>query len=56
MESKDKIMLNCIREVKYKQGFTEGTWYYVYNSLGVTLSTCSSGIMVSTSKFKNGNP
>ena len=27
MEFKDKIMLYCFWEVKYKQGFTTGIWY-----------------------------
>ena len=30
MEFKDKIMLNCFREVKCKQGFTTGIWYQLY--------------------------
>ena len=36
IEFKDKIMLYCFREVKYKQGFTTEIWYYLYNALGST--------------------
>ena len=36
IEFKDKIMLYCFREVKYKQGFTIEIWYYLYNALGST--------------------
>ena len=34
MEFKDKIILYCIKEVKYQQGFTTGIWYWVYNIYG----------------------
>ena len=34
IEFKDKIMLYCFREVKYKQGFTTEIWYYLYDALG----------------------
>ena len=34
MESKDKIMLQCFREVKCEQGFTTGIQYKGYNVLG----------------------
>ena len=30
IEFKDKIMLYCFLEVKCKQGFTTGIWYYLY--------------------------
>ena len=30
IEFKDKIMLYCFGEVKCKQGFTTGIWYYLY--------------------------
>ena len=33
MEFKDKIMLYCFREVKYKQGFTTGIGYYLHYAL-----------------------
>ena len=53
MEFKDKIMLYCFREMKCKQGFTTGTWYYLYNSLGVTVNMCISGLMVSELEFRS---
>ena len=31
MESKDKIMWECIKEVKCEQGFTTGIWNKGYN-------------------------
>ena len=33
MEFKDKILLYCFREAKFKQGFTTGILYYLYNAL-----------------------
>ena len=55
MEFKDKIMLYCLREVKCKQGFSTGTWYYLYNGLGVTVIMCINGLMVSESEFRNAD-
>ena len=49
-------MLYCFREVKCRQGFTTGTWYYLYNYLGVTINMCISGLMVSALKFRNSHP
>ena len=34
MEFKDKIMLHCFREIKYRQGFTTEIRHWVYNVLG----------------------
>ena len=56
MEFKDKIMLYSFDEVKCKQGFTTGIWHYLYNALGLTLSMCISGLMVSESEIKYGDP
>ena len=42
-------LLCCFREVKCKQGFTTGIWYYLYNALGLTVSMCISSLMVSKS-------
>ena len=55
MEFKDKSMLHCFGEVKCKQGFTTGIWYYLYNALGLTVSMCISGLMVSASEFRYGD-
>ena len=55
-EFKDKIMLHSFDEVKCKQGFTTGIWRYLYNALGLTLSMCISGLMVSESEIKYGDP
>ena len=33
MESKDKIILQCIREMKCEQGLTTGIWYEGCNVL-----------------------
>ena len=52
MEFKDKIMLYYFREVKCKEGFTTGTWYYLYNGLGVVTNTFISGLMVSELNFR----
>ena len=46
MEFKDKIMLYCFREMKFKQGFTTGIKYYLYNGLGLAVNMCISGLMV----------
>ena len=35
MEFKDKIMMHCFTAVNCNQGFPTGTWYYLYNGLGV---------------------
>ena len=51
MEFKDKILLYCFREVKFKQGFTTGTSYYLYISLDVTINMCIIGLMVSESEL-----
>ena len=56
MEFKDMIMLYCFGEVKCKQGFTTGIRYYLYNALGLTVSMCISGLMVSELKFRYGDP
>ena len=55
LKFKNKITLHCFREVKCKQGFTTGTFYYLYNSLGVNIYMCISGVMVSESEFKYGH-
>ena len=47
----DKIMLYCFREVKCKQGFTKGTWYYLYNCLGITNNRYISGLKASCVKL-----
>ena len=52
MQFKDKIMLHCFGEVKYKQGFTTGIWYYLYDALGLTINMCFSGLMVSESELR----
>ena len=49
-------MLYCFREVKCRQGFTTGTWYYLYNYLGVTINMCISGLMDSALKFRSSHP
>ena len=54
LRMKDKIMFHCFREVKYKQGFTTGTWYYLWNCLGVTVNMCISGLMVRALNFTRG--
>ena len=41
MELKDKIMMYCSREVKFKQGFCTGIWYYLYNDLGFSWACAS---------------
>ena len=48
MEFKNKIMLNCFREKKCKQGFTTGIWYY--NVLRLTVRMYISGLMDSKSE------
>ena len=54
---KDKIMLYCFGEVICKQGFATGIWYYLYNALalGLIVSMCISGLMVSESEFRYGD-
>ena len=47
MEFKDKIMLNCFREVKCKQGFTTDLRP---NVLGLTVRMYISGLMDSKSE------
>ena len=42
-------LLYYFKEVKCKQGFTTGIWYYLYNALGLTVSMCISSLMVSKS-------
>ena len=54
-EGGGQIMLYCFREVESNQGFTTGTWYYLYNGLGVTTNMCISGLMVSASKLRSGD-
>ena len=49
-------MLYRFREVKYKQGFTAGTWYYLYNGLGVTDKIYISGLMVRELEFRSSKP
>ena len=56
VEFKDKSMVYCFMEVKCKQGFTTGIWYYLYNALGLTVSMCIRGLMVSKSEFRYGDP
>ena len=48
MEFKDKIMFYCFGEVKCKQGFTTGIWYYLYNALSLIVSMCISGLMLAS--------
>ena len=56
IEFEDKIMLYCFGEVKCKQGFTTGIWYCLYNALGLTVSTCISGLMVSELEYRYDDP
>ena len=51
MKSKDKIMLQCFREVKCEQGFTTGIQYKGYNVLGELEWVYISGLM--DNKLKN---
>ena len=50
LEPKDKIMLQCIGEVRCEQGFSIGTWYKGYNVLGELEWVYISGLMGSKSK------
>ena len=45
-------MLYRFREVTCKQGFTTGTWYYLYNGLGVGDNMRISSLMASELEFE----
>ena len=52
-----RTKLCCIAfgEVKCKQGFTAGIWYYLYNALCLTVSMCISGLLLSESQCRYRN-
>ena len=52
MESKDKIMLQCIREVKCEQGLTTGIRYKGYNVLSKPIWENLGGLTGSKSKYQ----
>ena len=55
LKFKDKIMLYCFRVVKFKQGLTTGTLYYLYDALSLIVSMWVSGLIINESNFKYGD-